>query len=79
MSLLDHLKMDPGTITDDLDKALKMIRDLGTHVVKSADLAGPDLTAGLRKLLEAKDCFVRAAIDVKDGLGQEGTATDVSQ
>jgi len=25
---------------------------------------GPELTAGLRKLLEAKDCFVRAAIGV---------------
>jgi hypothetical protein len=24
---------------------------------------GPELTTGLRKLLEAKDCFVRAAID----------------
>ena len=24
---------------------------------------GPELTAGLRKLLEAKDCFVRASID----------------
>lgn len=24
---------------------------------------GPELTAGLRKLLEAKDCFVRAAMD----------------
>lgn len=24
---------------------------------------GPELTAGLRKLLEAKDCFVRAAVD----------------
>ena len=24
---------------------------------------GPELAAGLRKLLEAKDCFVRAAID----------------
>ena len=23
---------------------------------------GPELTAGLRKLLEAKDCFVRTAI-----------------
>ena len=23
----------------------------------------PELTAGLRKLLEAKDCFVRAALD----------------
>jgi hypothetical protein len=25
---------------------------------------GLELTAGLRKLLEAKDCFVRAALDV---------------
>lgn len=24
---------------------------------------GPELTAGLRKLLEAKDCIVRAALD----------------
>lgn len=24
---------------------------------------GPELTVGLRKLLEAKDCFVRAALD----------------
>jgi hypothetical protein len=24
---------------------------------------GPELTAGLRKLVEAKDCFVRAALD----------------
>jgi hypothetical protein len=27
---------------------------------------GPELTAGLRKLLEAKDCMVRAAIASKD-------------
>ena len=26
---------------------------------------GPELTAGLRKLLEAKDCFVRAALDIR--------------
>lgn len=26
-------------------------------------LDGPEVTAGLRKLLEAKDCFVRAAVD----------------
>lgn len=25
---------------------------------------GPELSAGLRKLLEAKDCFVRAAVEV---------------
>jgi hypothetical protein len=27
---------------------------------------GPEKTAGLRKLLEAKDCFVRATLDVVD-------------
>lgn len=26
-------------------------------------LSGPEYTAGLRKLLEAKDCMVRAALD----------------
>lgn len=25
---------------------------------------GPELTVGLRKLLEAKDCFVRSALDI---------------
>lgn len=25
----------------------------------------PELTAGLRKLLEAKDCFVRASLDLE--------------
>ncbi len=28
---------------------------------------GPELTTGLRKLLEAKDCFVRAAVDQETG------------
>jgi hypothetical protein len=26
---------------------------------------GPELTAGLRKLLEAKDCFVRASLEAE--------------
>jgi hypothetical protein len=29
------------------------------------ELDGPELMAGLRKLLEAKDCFVRAAVPPK--------------
>lgn len=33
----------------------------------AADLpAGPEVTAGLRKLLEAKDCAVRAALDAPE-------------
>jgi hypothetical protein len=35
--------------------------DLAEHMLSEL-LDGPELTAGLRKLLEAKDCFVRAAI-----------------
>jgi hypothetical protein len=34
----------------------------GTMVQALPD--GPELSAGLRKLLEAKDCFVRAALPV---------------
>lgn len=30
--------------------------------VMADSLEGPELVAGLRKLLEAKDCFVRAAV-----------------
>jgi hypothetical protein len=31
---------------------------------------GPELTAGLRKLLEGKDCFVRAALDLPPAVDQ---------
>lgn len=36
--------------------------DLAEHMIDNLP-DGPELTAGLRKLLEAKDCFVRAALD----------------
>ena len=35
---------------------------------------GPELTAGLRKLLEAKDCFARAALDASEHKGIAETA-----
>jgi hypothetical protein len=35
---------------------------LATDMVRALP-DGPELTAGMRKLLEAKDCFVRAALD----------------
>jgi hypothetical protein len=46
-----------------------LLRDTSEHVHKLADLMdatlpdGPEKAVGLRKLLEAKDCFVRAALD----------------
>jgi hypothetical protein len=44
--------------------AVLMLRDLPD---------GPELTTGLRKLLEAKDCFVRAALDAGEPLPVAGT------
>ncbi len=32
------------------------------HDMADRAITGPEVTAGLRKLLEAKDCFVRAAL-----------------
>ena len=55
-------------------------RHLPDHLAKVSDSCGelarqmaegledsPELTAGLRKLLEAKDCFVRAAVTQHKG------------
>jgi hypothetical protein len=36
--------------------------ELATAMVHGMKLEGPELTAGLRKLLEAKDCAVRAMV-----------------
>ena len=46
-------------------QAVSMPFETLAHQMASA-LDGPELTAGLRKLLEAKDCMVRAALS-KDG------------
>jgi hypothetical protein len=51
----DHLKAKPFDISVSCwQLAHHMVRELPD---------GAELTAGLRKLLEAKDCFVRAAVD----------------
>lgn len=39
---------------------------------------GPEVTAGLRKLLEAKDCFVRAALDMPEAAGLPDPDPDAS-
>jgi len=36
--------------------------DLATALVAEVELDGPEFTVALRKLLEAKDCAVRAAL-----------------
>lgn len=51
----DHLPAGPLRTTSELCAALA--EGLVSYLPD-----GPELTAGLRKLLEAKDCFVRAAL-----------------
>jgi hypothetical protein len=53
-----HLKGDLAEISQAVgDLASVMIHNLPD---------GPELSAGLRKLLEAKDCFVRTALDKRE-------------
>jgi hypothetical protein len=41
--------------------------NLALSMVDAIEQDSPELTAGLRKLLEAKDCFVRATLDEQPG------------
>ena len=45
-----------------LRKIAKPVSDLAHAMAEDANLSGAQLTLGLHKLLEAKDCFVRAAL-----------------
>lgn len=69
----DYETRHPGTVAllrwfecdhlgGELLKHAQACRNLAHFMVLGLE-DGPELTAGLRKLLEAKDCFVRAAID----------------
>lgn len=51
-----------GHLPERLQLISRPCADLALSVVLSTP-DSPELTAGLRKLLEAKDCFVRAALD----------------
>lgn len=51
---IDHL---PPHLKD----VARSFRDVGVDMATTFD--GPEVGAGLRKLVEAKDCFVRAAVD----------------
>ncbi|WKW85461.1 hypothetical protein SEA_REYNAULD_8 [Rhodococcus phage Reynauld] len=57
LSLFEYAHLRPGK----LQEVSAEFRGLAVQMVD--DLSdGPELTAGLRKLLEAKDCFVRQAV-----------------
>jgi hypothetical protein len=51
-----------GHLPPHLQEVSRPIGELATQMALQLP-AGPELSAGLRKLLEAKDCFVRAALD----------------
>jgi hypothetical protein len=51
-----------GHLPPHLQEVSRPIGELATQMALQLPV-GPELSAGLRKLLEAKDCFVRAALD----------------
>jgi len=54
----EHLRPELASVS-------KPCHDLAEAMIAALS-DGPELTAGLRKLLEAKDCFVRAALPSKE-------------
>lgn len=48
-----------------LQAVSKPLGDLAQHLEESLP-DGPEKSAGMRKLLEAKDCFVRAALEKRE-------------
>lgn len=62
----DHLK--PGDVQD----ASKVCESVANYMTKSFP-SSAELVAGLRKLLEAKDCFVRAAVYAEEDKARESS------
>ena len=57
--IMQYFKYDH--LPENLQEVSKPVAELAKSMAK--ELPGnPELTAGLRKLLEAKDCFVRAKL-----------------
>ncbi len=51
-------------LPDDLSRVSAPICELA-QALAGLGLSGPEVDTGLRKLLEAKDCFVRAAVSAR--------------
>jgi hypothetical protein len=67
--MLQH--MSYTHLPEHLQSISKPICELAVVMAENLDsddpLVGAEVTTGLRKLLEAKDCFVRARVCIKDG------------
>jgi hypothetical protein len=61
-SLLRWLCVNPR-LPEEIRPIASWCQALSEQVMDVVPTDSPELTAGLRKLLEAKDCFVRAAFD----------------
>ena len=59
--LARHLTPNPN-LPEPLRRIAERVEGLAADLIDDIP-DGPELTAGLRKLLEAKDCLVRAALD----------------
>lgn len=59
--LMKTLRPNPN-LPDSLRHIAELTWNLAVHLLEDLD-DGPELTAGLRKLREAKDCFVLQALD----------------
>lgn len=57
---------DYAHLPESLQDVSKHFHDLAERLLVVVDKDTPEVTAGLRKLLEAKDCFVRAYFDIKN-------------
>lgn len=61
-SVAKWLQVNPNLPEGDAKYVAGLCEALAATVLRRVDEDSPELSAGLRKLLEAKDCFVRAAI-----------------
>jgi len=61
---IEHLMQyfDYSHLPEPLRTISSKFADLAEELVHDHQLEGPEASVGLRKLLEAKDCFVRAAV-----------------
>ena len=50
-------------LPEHLGRVSRPFCELAHSLAEDSELDGPELTVALRKLLEAKDCAVRAALD----------------
>ncbi len=53
---------DDTALPDRLREVNRPLQALAHELVSNLSV-GPELTTGIRKLLEARDCFLRAALD----------------